>query len=163
MPIDPVNHSEPQQSLAISPGPSRCRLLVWERSGAWAAGLRAALQSESQVVAKPIELRHQDEVEEILAASPASLLLIEFTAANLGERIAWLASVRRRWPEAVAIAVAERGLSPWQPVVREAGAEAWIESPTQLAGVARMARRQWRRYPPPLPDLRTAWRERLPW
>jgi len=140
-------------------------LLVWERAGIWATGLRAALgRGEREPTQKrPIEIRHEESAEEELALSPCSLIVVEITAENVGRMTAWLAGLRRRWPHAVPIAVAERGLAEWESLVREAGAENWFESPSQLAGIVRMFRRQLLRYPPPLPDLRTAWRDRLPW
>lgn len=135
------------------------RLIVCEKSGRWAVALRRELGAKPRVY----ETRSLPECWEELAASPASWLLLEVTAANLEGLMVRLESLGRDFPAARAVVCGDRPLASREWLLREAGATHAVFSPRELAPVARLAVRHLAGVSLPPQSLRERVWERLPW
>jgi len=114
----------------------RARLIVCEQRGVWAAWLRRELEP---VGVRLTETRLLDDCWQLLAAHPASFLVLELTSGNVGElarRLAWL---EHDYPEARAAVVADRRLSLYEWLMREAGAVHFLCSPREVRLLAELA------------------------
>jgi DNA-binding response OmpR family regulator len=136
------------------------RVIVCEKTGQWAVALRRLLSPAGHRV---YETRSWAECWDELARSPASLLALELTPHNDEALLKRLFDLTRRFPQARAIVVGERGLERYEWAVREAGATHAVFAPRRLAAAARLIERHLALAPQPLLTLReTVWR-RLPW
>jgi hypothetical protein len=129
---------------------SRLEWILCERSGRWAAALRAALRrtdSPMETMPKIYEVRQLDELASRLEARPDHLALVEVERHRFGDILSWLASACRIQRHARFVALANRdvcdplGIDPAsrrrarQAVIdalREAGASEVVMSPFQL-------------------------------
>lgn len=135
---------------------------MWERSGRWATALRRELPSP--LARQVVEIRSHDEARADLAASPASMLLIEAAGDRVDATVTFLATAKAEFPRLVIAVVGERSLAPWEWLLREAGAETLCLTIRRAGELARMAIRHLARTPPPqTDDLRTWLAARLPW
>lgn len=135
------------------------RLIVCEKTGRWAVGLRRELGKAPRVY----ETRSLADCWDELAASPASYLVLEATEANIEMLTSRLAEVRVRFPLATAIVCGERAMARYEWLLREAGAIHAVFSPRELAPAARLAARHLAAVAePPIPLRERVW-ERLPW
>jgi hypothetical protein len=134
-------------------------VIVCERSGKWAAALRPCLPVE-------IPLRQTRGLGECaleLAAAPSSLLAVELNRENAAGVLSLLNTVGRRFPLAVALVLAERGLESHEWLLREAGAVHFTTSPREADDVARLALRHFSRQAAPAQSLATRIWDALPW
>jgi hypothetical protein len=136
------------------------RLLVFERTGQWATGLRREL-AESGLRVR--ELRTLDDCETELAEAPASFLVLELTPRNLASLLAALPRWRKEYPALRVAAVAGRELAPFEWLMREAGAVHFSCSPRQLSALARIIVRHGAQVPPPPQSLAERLWAGLPW
>jgi hypothetical protein len=77
---------------------SRVEWIVCERSGRWAAAVRAALGRSawsSSAVPRVYEVRQLGELRERLAERPDGLALVEVQRENFGDVLTWLADAAR--------------------------------------------------------------------
>lgn len=149
------------------------RLIVCEKTGRWAVGLRrefahVAPACRAGVVPATLpprvyETRSLADCFVELAASPASLLVLEATETNLENLARRVLEIGRRFPLAAAIVCGERAMSPYEWLLREAGAVHTIFSPRELTPAARLAMRHLANAPEPALSLRERVWNRLPW
>jgi DNA-binding NtrC family response regulator len=140
---------------------SSCRLIICEKSTHWALSVRVALAGKPP---KIVETRALAQAEAALAVSPASLVALESTAANLDAILEFLSRARANYPDAqlVALLAGESALAA--PLLREAGAIDVFQSIHGADRLARMARRQFARTPTTEPlTMSELIAERLPW
>jgi hypothetical protein len=116
---------------------TRSCVIVYERKGVWAATLRRRLSAAIGLR----ETRGLAECADELEAAPGSLLALETTRKNLSGVLDLLADVARRYPGARAVVLAERGLEPYEWLMREAGAAHFTTSPREAEDLARLAER----------------------
>jgi hypothetical protein len=134
---------------------SASRLIVCEKTGRWAAALRAAGATVSS-------LRSLTPCAAALAADPAAVLAIETTPANVEAVLALLLRVARL-PQTRLAALLSADFAAAEPLLREAGACDVLTSVTVAPRLVRLARRQQRQSPPPAQSLREMIAARLPW
>ncbi len=126
-------------SSSMRPGntrQSRARLIVCERTGKWAVALRRSAEIGSFRVH---ETRSLEECRDEVQASPASLVAVEATTANVDNLLDWLTDIRRDFPQAHVVVLGDRGLEREQWLWREAGAVHVIHSPRRVDEVLRIA------------------------
>jgi hypothetical protein len=121
------------------------RLIVLERDGYWAAALRRELDSARERVGF-IETRSWDEVWQALGQFPTALVAAELTEAAAGRLLAALARIERRHPQAALVVVADRRLTAYRDLLREAGALHFLTSPRRLSEIADIVRRRTARF-----------------
>lgn len=147
-------------SALLPEGSEPARLIVCERSGRWAVGLRRELGAAEPRVH---ETRSVAECWEVLAASPASFVVVELTSAGAGELLRRMARLGRDFPLARVVVVADRCLASHEWLMREAGAIHFTCSPRQLGPVARMASRHLEQAPAPQRTVTQRIWASLPW
>lgn len=123
-------------SVLLPEGAGPARLIVCERTGRWAVALRREL-SDAKVRLQ--ETRSIAECWEVLAGAPAGLAVVELTAPVVGELLEHLARLQRELPLARVAVVADRGLSDYEWLMREAGAVHFCCSPRRLGPLASLA------------------------
>ena len=138
---------------------SKPSIVVCERRGIWAAGLRRHLPRQLRVC----ETRTLADCRRELTAAPASLVVVELTESNVAGALDLVVDVVRSFPWARVVAVAERGWEPYEWLLREAGAIHFITSPRKADMLARLAVRHVARLPvPPTTLVAEIW-DSLPW
>ncbi len=135
-------------------------LIVCERSGGWAVGLRRALQGAEVRIR---ETRSVTECWEELAEAPGGFVVVELTSAAAGELLGRMVRLQRDLPLARLAVVADRSLAAYEWLMREAGAVHFTCSPRQLGPVARLARRHLAEAPVPPQTLTDQIWASLPW
>ncbi len=135
-------------------------LIFCERTGSWRAGL---LQELQKTPVEQRETRSLAECREVLGLFPASLIVLELTAANLQRALEWLLDVAIEFPQARAVAVAQRGLEPYEWLARELGCLDFCTSPRELKPVAGLIRRYFAALPQPELSFEEEVWSRLPW
>ncbi len=136
------------------------RLIVCERTGAWAVALRREL---AEAGVRVWETRTLDYCWSELAESPASVVVLELAAGNVSETLHRLVRLRREFPGARLAVAAERRLARFEPLLREAGAVGFASSPRQVGALARLACRRLAQVPPPSQSLTERVWANLPW
>ena len=109
-------------------------LIVCERSGSWAVGLRRHL---GRCEAPLRETRTLDECRKLLEQSPAAVAILELTAQNFEPLAALLLEIERL--PALAVVVGARELAPYGWLLRDAGARHTLFSPRRLGEAVRLA------------------------
>jgi hypothetical protein len=121
---DPVEASmsweSPLPSLPPTYDDTVAKLLVCERAAHWAVALRRELRGIGGIQVE--ETRSLAECWRVLAAAPASFVVVEATPVNLEGLLRRLARRERQFPAAMVAVVAERRLSDHEWLLREAGA-----------------------------------------
>ncbi len=121
------------------------QVIVCESRGGWAAALRPVLPAGVRV----LESRSLAECQAHLLAAPASLIVVELTASNGSQVIECVESWRRRFPACAIVLAAARELAVWRDLAGEAGALYLLTSSRELADVATIFDRHYRRFPQP--------------
>ncbi len=98
-----------------------------------------------------------------LAGAPASFLILELTAKNGRWLIDTLTELQRHWPGVRAAVVADRPLTEWEWLMREAGAVHFLTSPRKLAPLVELACRHLAAAPAPRQSLPERIWSSLPW
>ena len=144
----------------VQPAQSRPpRVIVYERSGRWAAALRAQLPPEISLA----ETRSLGECTAELAQSPGSFLALEATERNLLAVVDLLSSLNRRDPLARALVLSGDGLAGSEGLLREAGAVHFVTSTRAATALAQVFENHFRRVPLPPKNLADSVWESLPW
>ncbi len=138
---------------------SRPRVIVCERRGIWAAGLKRFLPRETRVR----EMRVLADCQAELAAAPGSLLVVELSQANVEPVLNLFSRLNDRFSGAAAAVVAPRELSAYEPLVREAGSVYFTGSPRRCDVLARLVTRHLARSPATRLTLAAQVCEWLPW
>ncbi len=149
------------ETLATSPlaMSSKPRLIVCERSGQWAAGLKRAAVREVSIR----ETRSLAECQAELSQNPSSFVVVELTATNIREVLEFVARIGRDFRWARSAVVAERRLAECEWAMREAGAVYFAMSPSAARDITRFAVRQAAFVPQPKRSLATRIWDSLPW
>ncbi len=148
------------ESASLAEKAVAARLIVCEQTGEWAVALRRELGPEAPRVQ---ETRSIAECWEALCAAPASLIVVELTAARVEELLRRMVRLQRDFPLARVAVVAERGFSDYEWLLREAGAVHFICSPRQSGTMARLACRHLAQVPAPQRSLTQQIWANLPW
>lgn len=143
--------------LPAMPSP---RLIVCEKTSRWAVALRRALGQRGDVL---LETRSLPECLRQLEATPASLVAVESTAANLEAVLAAFPAWSRRFAGCRLIALADPAMKPAHLLLREAGASAVLFTTRKAPQAARFACRHLSLVPPEDLSLRETILGRLPW
>jgi hypothetical protein len=98
-----------------------------------------------------------------LEVAPASMLVLEVSAANLANVLELAVDLDRRFPLARLAVVADRGMESYEWVLREAGAVHFTTSPRTAGDLARIAVRHAACVPQPPATLAAQVWESLPW
>ncbi|HJQ79018.1 MAG TPA: hypothetical protein VJ828_03640 [Lacipirellulaceae bacterium] len=138
---------------------SEIDLLVCERTGRWAAALRAGVARQARLNSREPRIHEARSLEEFakrLETWPLGLALLEVHLTTLSKRLSWLADHSRRFPRIRFVALLDDALgfaasreikrpsSPSQNVVAallEAGAADFAHSPRRLKHVFALAER----------------------
>lgn len=113
-------------------------LILWERSGDWAARLRRALGPAGPALR---EVRTAAECLGNLSSAPGSLVVVEFAPSRAGDVWKTLWQIECAYPAARSLVLAEREWTEYAPQAFEAGARGFIMSARDLHQVAKFARR----------------------
>jgi len=154
--------SGPATAAASSPAPPAslpARLIVCERSGRWAVTLRREL---AEAGVRVWETRTLADCWEELAASPASLLVVEL-GGDVAGLLRCLARLPRQFPRARLAVVADRSLASYEGLMREAGAVHFLSSPRRIGPLAQLACRHLAQVPPLQQNLTERIWAGLPW
>lgn len=139
-------------------------VVICEKSGQWATWWRGLKPSLARLpVPRLIETRSAGECCAVLDSAAAAFAVVELTPTHADAVLELLGEQERRWPQAVVAIVAERSMHAWEPLVREAGAMAWITSPRRLQSLVDMAARYAQWHATPLESVRDAVTASLPW
>ena len=136
------------------------KLIVCEKSGAWAVALRREFGADEVRV---YETRSLAECGDELRLAPASFLVCSATAANAANVCDFLVRLAQRYPDARAVVAANADAADYAELFREGGALAVVTSARELRGVANLIRRHFQRFPAYNDSFRTQLWSRLPW
>jgi hypothetical protein len=136
------------------------RCIVCERTATWGGALRLPLQ---RVGRRIVETRSLDDCWSEVAASPASLVAVEATLANLDSLVPWIRRLKAAFPRACVVVLGSRGLETGQWLLREAGAAHVVFSPRQWQPVVRICQRHLGAEPSADDAERQRIWRRLPW
>ncbi|GAG23611.1 unnamed protein product, partial [marine sediment metagenome] len=114
------------------------RLIVCERRGRWALGLRRELADTRLRVH---ETRSIAECWDQLAAAPSSFVVAELTGSTAEALLERLGRLRRDFPLARVAVVSDRCAADYEWLIREAGAVHFTCSPRRVGPLARLAAR----------------------
>ncbi len=110
-------------------GVPAAKLIFCERLGDWAFHAKRILDLDPGVV---LETRALVQVEESLAASPASIVGVEVDEESIGRIVRWTLKMRKRFPHAVFFSVGRREMVCWRPYLIESGMIFLETSPRNL-------------------------------
>jgi hypothetical protein len=136
------------------------RLIVCEWTGRWAALLRRKL---AELGVRVHETRLLEDCAKEIALSPASIVVVESTAKNLGEILKYAGVWQREYPLLRWAAVADRSLADRGWLLREAGAVHFTRSPRQAGSLAQLICRHLSQIPLPQQSLTERIWASLPW
>ncbi|HEX4146138.1 MAG TPA: hypothetical protein VHY91_21735 [Pirellulales bacterium] len=117
---------------------TRPALIVCEPIGLWSSALR---QASAERPLPLVETRRPAEVWQQLAAAPASMVALAWSAERRAEMVEAADQLGRRFPQARWIALIDRRRPGDGPLARELGAIHVCQSPRQVDVVVRLARR----------------------
>ena len=122
-----------------------------------------ALRREVGARRRVYETRSVLQCWEMLAGSPGSFVLVELTAGNLEPLLQRMARLERDFPLARVALVADHKRTPYQWLLREAGAVDFVTSPRRLGPLAALACRHLSTSPRPPRSVTDRIWEELPW
>lgn len=143
------------------------RLIVCEKSGAWANLLRRNLTDAGRWI---VETRSLGQLLESAGEHKTSLVLIEVTDNNVHLAASCIDELRRQAPHTVlttiippmnAASPKAPHLTPW--MLRELGVQVVISSPRDISTLRRLWSRHCRLHPPHEQTLREQVFQKLPW
>lgn len=141
-------------------------LIVYERTGDWAAAWRRVLTGRPEV--RIVETRNFDDLGSQVEINPRAAVALELTASSVDSVLGWLASYQRRFPSGVVLVLAARQLACYEDLARELGAAWFVTSLRQLPALAGVVVRHAVRQlaSPPFgsqPSIEEQVKARLPW
>lgn len=134
-----------QRRWLLPEGAEPARLIVYERTGAWALALRRELPPEIRTG----PTRSLAETWEALRRAPASFLVLELAPRQAEALLGRLLRLEREYPLARAAIVADRALADYEWLMRQAGAVHFTCSPRRLGGLAGVVGRHLAAVAPP--------------
>jgi hypothetical protein len=138
--------------------------ILLERTSRWAGSFRRAMRKYKSEMPIPIcEARSLAQCQRELKASPHSVVGIEILPKNAIEMSRGLIDLSSKFSDSRWIALAARGLEPFELQLREAGAVHVLFSPRSLSPALRLVRRHLSRAPQPRLSLEESIWVRLPW
>lgn len=141
----------------------RGRLVVCERTGHWAVALRRELARLDKPGVRIHETRSVNECWRLLDDYRASFVVVEVTPSNVQVVLHRLAEFEWEFPSARVAVVVGRAFRSCEPILREAGAIHFVDSPRQLKPLGEIVCRHLDRIPKPkLGLVEQAWAD-LPW
>lgn len=138
---------------------ARARWIVSEPSGRWAIALRREAGQEGP---RLFETRSLADAWSMVEGFPASFVIAELTPAGSGPLLDWMVRLLQTFPMARIAVVADRALSDWEWLMREAGATWFAASPREVRPMVAIARRHLRLVPAAGDFIEELW-DRLPW
>jgi hypothetical protein len=136
------------------------RLIVWESDGSWARHLRRLLDPDGPRV---YETRTSAACSEMVAESPASIVVALWTTSTASELTNLVTRFRHDYPAARIVAVADRAVEPLRWRVLETGIVWLCTSPRELGPVVEIVQRHFDSVPePPRSPEQRIW-DCLPW
>lgn len=139
---------------------SSARLIVCEASGSWSIGLRGEL---AETGVRVWECRRLPEAWEALAQTPAAFLIADAAPENIEDLLRRMAWFSRDFPHARIAVVAQRCMTRFEWLLREAGAVHFLTSPRRLAPLAGLVLRHLANVPPPSQTMVEHVWASLPW
>ncbi len=141
----------------------RARLVVCERTGHWAVALRRELARLKKPGVRIHETRSVNECWRLMDDYRASFVVVEVTPSNVQALLDRLAELEWDFPSARVAVVVGRAFRFSEPILREAGAIHFVDSPRQLKPLGEIACRHLDRIPKPkLGLVEQIWAD-LPW
>lgn len=137
-----------------------CQLIVCEKTSHWAPALRLALGGRLPQV---VETRSLAGCERALAESPASLVAVEASSANLEPVVEFVTRIGRQFPQSALVGLVGAEVLAASALLQDAGVIAVSSSVLEAPRLARLAQRQFARWPHPEIDLRELVRQQMPW
>jgi hypothetical protein len=135
------------------------RLIVCERTRAWAAGLERYLASGTpRTTVGSLVL-----ADEALQATPHGFVVVEITPLELAKTFAWLAGLERRFPHSRAAVAGELALRQCEADLLEAGAVGCVWGFRRLRPLAALVERHLEAAPRPPVSLVDQILARHPW
>ncbi|HEY2840508.1 MAG TPA: hypothetical protein VGJ26_15230 [Pirellulales bacterium] len=95
-----------------------------------------------------IETRTTENCLSELARSPAALVAVELSGDTRERALELLSTIAERYPAASAVVLADRRMRSYEWIARELGAIHFVASPRQLAPLATIAGKRWKRFRP---------------
>ena len=138
---------------------SKCSLILYEKTGAWAAALRAIAPPKTAIV----ETRSLPAAGAALGQAGASVLALQVTADNMTSIVDFWLKTAARYPSARMVGLADAGNAAGETVLREAGAIDVIGSVLDLPRLSRLADRQAAVTPRPAASITDWTSARMPW
>jgi hypothetical protein len=138
----------------------RLASIVCEKSGSWAAAIRAAANQAPNFLQ---ETRSLVQCWEALAENPSSFLVLEVRIDNFESLLEQLSELSRRWPKGQAAVVGTRRWRDCEWLFREAGAVHVQFSPRWMKPLVDLIRRHQATTLQEQPELQQAILKRLPW
>lgn len=136
------------------------KLVVWESDGSWARHLRRLLGPEGPRV---YEARTFQACRTMIAESPASIVVALWTESTSADVVRLAGCMRRKFPAARILAVADRKAEPHRWQILETGIVWLCTSPRELTPLVEIIGRHLEQVPePPLTPEQRIW-ARLPW
>jgi len=135
-------------------------LILCEKTSRWAIAFSVAAGRRPLPL---VETRSLVQCEAALAASPAALVAVEATPANLAALIELSLRIAERYPRARWAGLLSPETSTAASLLREAGAIEVLENTLDAPRLLRLARRHAARVPQPPLGLRESIFRRLPW
>lgn len=118
-------------------GKDPARLIVWEQDGSWARHLRRLLTPDGPRV---YETRTPTSCHQMVSESPASIVVALWTTSTSDDLPHLVGRLRRDYPAARTIAVADRVAGPLRWQILETGVVWLCTSPRELGPVVELVR-----------------------
>jgi hypothetical protein len=113
------------------------KIVIYEATGDWAAALRREASPPLGIA----ETRSMDELLDALSQSSAAVAAIEISTSRVESGIAAVVRISRQFPRASIVALADRALGGFEPIIRESGVAHVIYSARRAAEIAAIAQK----------------------
>ncbi len=133
------------------------RLMVWERTGAWARSWREIDKVRVH------ELRSEVDTERSLSEAQAAFLAIEVESSNWEARCQAALKWGRQYGHVRMVALSTQDLQVLESALREVGLIDVAYRPREVARLARLAQRHMKQFPSADKSLLEQWLARIPW
>lgn len=145
----------------MSPGSQKqFHLIVCERTGHWAALLRAAMDHDAIPI---VETRSWAACEEAVIRSPESLVAVEVTSETVERVLTFVAAVQSRFSRIRCVGLTSEDIAGSECLLREAGLVDIVQSTLEIPRLIRFAKRLQQHAPEAETDLVTFVDSKMPW